>query len=472
MNTQRLPHSVRHLISFVPLLGLVCLLMQMTGCATKPSVATSPPPATPMGEIADLHTFPQDLQVYADALSASGGAGRLISVAEQQTRNARYDELFFGPWTQTKASVKAKDAYAILGTSSKTSKPRGYAENLLPWTRENWQRLVNNADRRGYPSRAERGIIVRPTSVRELPTHSPRFAHPSDPGQGFPFDLFAYSTFPVGMPVFITHRSKDRLWSHVENALVSGWVWTKDLAVVDDAFMQHYQNGRYGVVVRENVPLLNAQGSPLAEGQIGTLLPLENDGKTLFVLVPARDGQGRAHIARAEVSSDDVAQKPLPLTAQAVAQVGNQMMDKPYGWGGLLGNRDCSQLLRDLFTPFGVWLPRNSQAQAKAWDFIPLSGSPQDKENTILQQGKPFATLLWLKGHIGLYIGEYQGQAAMYHAFWAIRTKPEMNQGRKVSGRYVIGRTVITSTKPGIELPNASSTEGLLDRMLGMSVLE
>lgn len=57
------------------------------------------------------------------------------------------------------------------------------------------------------------------------------------------------------------------------------------------------------------------------------------------------------------VSSSDAVRKPIPLTARAAAEIGNRMMGQPYGWGGYLFNRDCSLAMRDLFVPFGVWLP-------------------------------------------------------------------------------------------------------------------
>ena len=137
------------------------------------------------------------------------------------------------------------------------------------------------------------------------------------------------------------------------------------------------------------------------------MLPLSGgSGSSLRLLVPVRDPQGRAVAVPVRVSPSDAVRKPIPLTARAAAEIGNRMMGQPYGWGGYLFNRDCSLAMRDLFVPFGVWLPRNSSAQAKAWQFISfVKASPSGKESIIKDEGVPFATLLWLRGHITLYMG-------------------------------------------------------------------
>ena len=448
-----------------------CLALALvSGCTkTVPVPPTSPDePATPeeRWEIKDLKVFPQNLIPYAEA---AGGDQRLVSAQTQTAKNQRYDELFFAPWDQTRARLKARNVFEILGGAKRTSKPQGYAENLLRWTPERWNALADNANRRNYPNRSDKGITVMPTPLREAPTHAPRYAHPTDPGQGYPFDLFAFSTLPAGMPLFVSHASKDQLWLYVENALVGGWVPANHVAITDEAFRTQYRNGRYGAILGDDVPLTTAAGVTLTKADVGTILPLAGQG---VALVPTRTTNGTARLEHVRLDAQLFAAKPLPLTPAQVARVGNVMLQQPYGWGGLLGNRDCSLMLRDLFAPFGIWLPRNSAAQAKSWSFRPLSGSTSAKEATILRQAQPFATLIWLKGHIGLYIGDYKGQATLFHSFWGIRTEPEVVAGRNVSGRFVIGRTVITSLQPGVDLPQADKNSTLLDRVLGMSVLE
>ena len=146
------------------------------------------------------------------------------------------------------------------------------------------------------------------------------------------------------------------------------------------------------------------------------------------------------------------------------------MIGEPYGWGGLYGNRDCSSMTRDFFSVFGIWLPRHSEDQVKeAGAYIDLQGlSPQQKEKIILEQGVPYLSLLWRKGHVMLYIGQKDGRALIFHNIWGIRTKDI--QGRE--GRKIIGQAVITTLQPGQELRDIDSPAGsLLSNISAMNIL-
>ena len=160
---------------------------------------------------------------------------------------------------------------------------------------------------------------------------------------------------------------------------------------------------------------------------------------------------------------------PLPLTAEAVARIGNEMMGQPYAWGGLDGKRDCSALTRDLMAPFGIFLPRNSSAQGRAGRPIPLAGmSNEEKEAAILREAPPFRSLIWLRGHIGLYIGSYQGKAMLFHSMWGLRTK---DASGGCDNRAVVGKTVVTTLRPGSERPDLCTPGSFLDRIEKVAVL-
>jgi hypothetical protein len=232
------------------------------------------------------------------------------------------------------------------------------------------------------------------------------------------------------------------------------------VAAVDAACIGRYQRLPLYAVVREGAIVADASGRPVGSAGLGAVFPAA-DGAVLW---PVRDEQGQAHILPGHAPAGAVRPMPLPLTPRELADVGNQLMGQPYGWGGMYGLRDCSSMLRDMFTPFGVWLPRNSAAQAGSWERRELAAG--DKEEILLRSALPFATLLWLPGHIGLYVGEYEGRVAVFHDFWGVRT---LSGG--VAGRYVVGRVLISGLRPGAELPQADADASLSARLLAMSVL-
>lgn len=446
------------------LLAPALAVLLLAGCAGR----------TP--RFTELERHPQDLSVYA---ARAGGDRPLLDVADQTAQDRYWNTRFFAPWLQTRTGVTPDDAARVAPYLTKDGRTRGHAENLLPWDAGRFAALAANCDAGSFPALAERAIIVRTTALRELPTLRPSFANPDKAGQGYPFDDFQRSAVWTGTPVFVSHVSLDRAWLYCETGFASGWVPAEHVALTDAIFRALYQNGRYAAVLRDDVPLLSAAartGAPrsyIATVHIGAVLPVAGETPDgLTVLAPLRDADGRAVLGRSILPADSAAMKPLPISAAHMAVIGNRMLGQPYGWGGMYEDRDCSATLRDLFTPFGIWLPRNSAAQARAGRFVDFgNASPTGKEARIREQGVPFMTLLWLKGHIGLYLGEYEGRPVMFHNIWGLRVFTTPCGGRGQEGRFLLGRAVVTSLRPGAELPNLTNPDGLVARMRGMSIL-
>ncbi len=474
VNVRRLtPRAVRSFAAALAVLVLAASLL--AGCAGRGPRETAPPRFT------ELERHPQDLSVYA---ARAGGDSPLLDAATQAAQDERWNTRFFAPWLQTRTGVTIAEVARTAPYLTKDGRPRGHAENLLPWDASRFATLTANCDAASFPALAERGIIVRNTALRELPTLRPSFANPDKAGQGYPFDDLQRSAVWTGTPVFVSHVSLDRAWLYCETGFASGWVPAEHVALADAAFRALYQNGRYAAVLRDDVALTSSAGQPgqsggqgtyIATAHIGAVFPVavESPGG-LTVLVPLRDADGRAVLGQSVLPVGYAAMKPLTISAARMAEVGNRMMGQPYGWGGMYENRDCSATLRDLFAPFGIWLPRNSASQARAGRFVDFgNASPDGKEAIIRAQGVPFLTLLWLKGHITLYLGEYDGHPVMFHNIWGLRVFSNVGENgeRGQEGRFILGRAVVTSLRPGTELPNLTTPDGLVARMLGMSIL-
>ena len=129
-----------------------------------------------------------------------------------------------------------------------------------------------------------------------------------------------------------------------------------------------------------------------------------------------------------------------------------------YGWGGKMMTRDCSATTRDFFAVFGIFLKRNSAKQAKEGKKIRIKGLPKAKKKAaILQYAKPFRSLLYVPGHITLYLGRYKGEPVIMHTYWGIRLKDW--------SKYPLCRTIITTTEPGKELRNIRERSKLINTL-------
>ncbi len=420
----------------------------------------------------DLTTMPQDLAPYADK---AGANTVLLGVAEQAEAVEKSRLRLFRPWETREPSKWVKKSLAADFNLKPT---KGYAENLRPFPPEEWARLRALAQPEQYPLRREYGITVRNTALRAMPTHTPLFLNPDMAGEGYPFDYFQHSALWIGSPVYICHVSADGQWVLAETDFSAGWVPAEDVAVVDEAFMTRMRTTPLAAVTRDKV-VLQPHGGPkdrvtgrpgAVTAHIGTLLPLARRSP-LTVVFPRRAEDGRAIWVEVAPAPDEIAPWPLAATPANIARLGNEMIGQPYGWGGLFENRDCSALTRDLLIPFGLRLPRNSATQAKFGAQTDLAGQDADqKEARILAGGKPFFSLIRMPGHIGLYVGEYAGRPAMFHNVWGLRVNTAGPDG-PMTGRAVIGKAVVTSLRPGAELPNIATEASLLDRVDCLSVL-
>ncbi|MCL1940054.1 MAG: SH3 domain-containing protein [Desulfovibrionaceae bacterium] len=446
--------------AFLRLSCLFLLLLGLSACGGKHTPSPSGPYSGP--PCLDVLTYPQNLHAYVDA---AGGAKPLLTASEQAAAAQRQKEAWYRPW---RLSKPARWIEQSLAKNFNLSLASGYTNNREPFPADVWDALVANSNKKAFGKGAGPAITLRGANLRAMPSNRHFYLRPDLPGEGYPFDYFQHTSTPPGTPVYICNVSKDGQWVLVDGPVTTGWVPAGDVARVDPAFMEHWQSRPLAAIVRDGT----AVGAISAD--TGALLPLAVDAapgldRALSVLYPVRGADGRADAARADLAPGAATAVPLPLTAQAVAEVGNPMLGQAYGWGGLDGRRDCSALTRDLFAPFGIHLPRNSANQAKAGRTIELGGlSNEEKERLILAEAAPFRSLIWFKGHIGVYLGAYEGKAMYFHNMWGLRTK-DANGG--CDNRAIVGKGVITTLRPGVERPDLCSPGSFLDRIEKVAVL-
>lgn len=431
---------------------VLCLLAFVTGCASKA--------IQPVGDLVDL---PQDAGAYHDLDPSTP----LLAPDIQAAAFQRFLTEHFGPWHRTEPKHTAQNVFWGLDLFPKKEL---YGENTLKrdpaWLEK--QRINSRVD--AYPSMGRRAIAVTNTSMRVLPSIEPIFYDFKRAGEGFPFDYMQNSLVLAGTPLYVTHLSTDKAWVLVESRFAYGWVPVKEIAWVDNRFAEAYESGQYAAVTRDDVSVTDNDGNYRFTAHIGTILPVMEGGGAAdgFVcLIPARTEKGDAVLKMAYLS-DSVARKaPLAATPANFASLANNIMGKPYGWGGLYQGRDCSATTMDIMAAFGIFLPRNSSQQAKVGTIVSLEDmDTDDKKEMIVETGTPFLTLVRKPGHIMLYIGHRDDEPMVFHAIWGLKT--EVDDG---FGRRVIGRAVVTSLEPGIEMDDLADGSLLIESVSAITTL-
>ena len=440
--TGRVPGRVPGLV-----IGLVLCLVLLAGCAKAPAPAPEPP-----RELRDLTHYPQTLSAYLK----DGGTRPILTDAQTAAAFDKYRRTFFGPWLMRNPSISRKEVSRMLN-----AKARGWKDGENRWAQAEWATMRDNADMGTYPNVNRPGITLKATNLRELPTHEGRYTKPTpDPAEN-PFDYFQYSRLPVGLPVLLCQMTRDGRWYYVETSIACGWVDANDLAEVDEPFQALWRSASLMAVTQEHTAL----GETGQFADLGTILPSAGANQ---VYLPVRQKDGKAGMQKVALVEGAVELMPVRLTQANVARLANQMMGQKYGWGGMLGLRDCSAMTRDLMAPFGIWLPRNSQAQARTGERISLRDMTADeREGLILREGVPFASLITMKGHVMFYLGEYDGRAAILHDIWGIRVDEPEGEDQ----RLIIGKVVVTGLTPGRELPNLTENKTLVDSFHTLTLL-
>lgn len=414
------------------------------------------------GPLDDLAKIPQDAAVFAET-----GNRPILEVDER--RFEEFEDYWYGPWerSEPQACTAAEFGWAAKSFSVQPV----FGPNLLEVSASRLAAVTENAQLDQYPGRAAYGITVRNTSLRALPTADPFFHDFREAGEGYPFDYNQNSAVWAGTPLFLSHISRDGRFFAAESPYTCGWIDSRDVAHVDEAFAAQYRSANLAAVLRDRIPIASDRAGFLFEGRVGMLLPIAaktEDG--LRLLVPTADENRRAAALQVDLSERDAAPAPLPFSEDRLAETINEIMGQPYAWGGLGGYRDCSSTILDIFLPFALPLPRNSRRQAGAGKNVPLEDlSLAEKQERITAAAVPFRTILNMSGHVMLYLGVLEGSPAVFHTIWGLRT--ESADGSQ-SGRRLIGRSVITSLSPGREIGELSRSKGdLLSRIHSFTLL-
>jgi len=430
------------IVTFIIALLTIC----MYGCAGTPET------------LRDIRELPQDHARYIES-------GRTyLSDVQQQNLDAQYNVRYFVPWHRAKPFPSLSQ---VIQPFQKFGKNPGYGENRRKHDAAWIKNLYDNAGLDQYPNAGLAAITTDNTDLRALPTHKPVF----NSADGYPFDRLQESLIAANTPLFVFQMTMDRNWFLVETPYARGWIRSRDVAFTDPDFIGKWEKGRYAVFIRDKTPLHDDQGHFLFRAPLGSIFPfLEETENGVRVMVASPDLTRNAVIRTTLIPKGSATLKPLKMTGPNLSKIANELINEPYGWGGLYENRDCSAMMRDLYAPFGIWLSRQSTDQAKLDGvFIDLKNfSPEEKEKMIMQQGIPYLTLLWVKGHIMLYIGVHQGHPLIFHNFWSVRRTDFWGRPE----REIVGHAAITTLHPGSEPDHSSSSEdGYLHKIAGMTLL-
>ena len=391
----------------------------------------------------------------------------LLNIDMQQKRLDMFNDHYFGsfsPWntyyvTQILRQSSPNDVKTIelsiinhFSNEGKSDNQIGYGENFRPHTNDWIERITNNInisqfDGLTYQANS-RGIAVDNLHARALPTDDVYFYSYKIAGEGYPFDNLQMSALWAGTPVYILGETRDHAWMLVVTPDYIGWVKSSGIARADNRFVNTWttaSKNKLAAITHTLTSIIDKKGTFLFSAYVGSVFPANSISTSLQLMIPATNKDHYAIIKNAIVSHEDAALMPISATPHHFANMMYTMIGRPYGWGGMYFYNDCSAELKNLFTPFGIWLPRHSSNQINVGKIADISSFSQDKRLAyLMENGQRFLTLIYIGGHVALYIGDYpnpnqEGASSMvmtYQNIWGLSPRPSVR-------RAVIGKSVL-----------------------------
>jgi hypothetical protein len=310
------------------------------------------------------------------------------------------------------------------------------------------------------------GFVVKFADQRILPTSEGLYAKPHD----LDFDELQNSGLDIGTPVAVLYKSRDNKWLYTQSALSRGWVEADKVAFCErkefEIFMRDYKPV---VVTSAKADIFLDPGLKDYYGYIkmGTTLAFSAniEAQVVEVVVPLRESSGAVSFRKGYMRKEAVKEGYLPYTARNIIQQAFELFNEPYGWGDMRGEQDCSRFIQQIFATTGIQLPRNAIDQAKTGLLLgefDKTVPGEEKIKILKQKAVGGLTLLYLKGHIMLFLGRIDGAPYAIHATWAYR--------ENVAGQdriRLVNRVAVTD----LALGKGAGKGSLLERLVAIRLI-
>ncbi|QKF61399.1 bifunctional C40 family peptidase/M15 family metallopeptidase [Campylobacter curvus] len=396
-----------------------------------------------------------ELNIKQDASSLPSNAMN-ANFSEEEILKKR-----FGVFELKGKRLEPNEVFWAFRTYWPNEKKTYYSSNFRPIPQSWFDAQKDNANFAALGGISMFALTAANTALRNFPTDEPIFLNPQTPGEGYPFDYLQESTLSIAHPLFVSHFSKDRAWAFVSDDAVWGWVKVEDIKFINDETAKSYAKQKFISVKVDKTPVYDKYGGFLFYARVGGILPfLSEDNENFYGQVFTRAG-----LRDYKISKQAASNFPLKFNDGNVKTLINSLLNQPYGWGGVDKLRDCSLFTKDMLASFGVWLPRNSRAQASVGKKIELKGlSDEIKAQIIKEQGVPYLTLIHLPGHIMLYAGFKDADIFVVHDAWGLKTAS--------NGRALIGQTAITTLEIGKDRSDIERSNLLIAKIDSMNIIK
>jgi hypothetical protein len=305
----------------------------------------------------------------------------------------------------------------------------------------------------------EFGMLIKREDIMAFPTDVVFAEKP----ESIDLNLFQLTILPVGSPVAILHKSKNRKWYYVQSTICKGWIKAENIALARNKkeVFDYLKTDKFLIVTESRVetepnPFIKEISNILF--QMGDKIPLIE-----FDKIPESIPIGNLHAQSAEgcyavkmpiKDEDEYLQFKLALIARSnelcegylsytrgnIIRQAFKLLGERYGWDGMFKRRDCAQFIMNIYKTMNIIIPcyTKMQEEGAAGKSIKFTGSIKDRED-ILNQLKP-GDPIYLKGHVVMYLGKVRDNHYIIHsgAGYGIKNKNGSVKPITVHGVFIM----------------------------------
>ena len=270
-------------------------------------------------------------------------------------------------------------------------------------------------------------VCTERASLTVYPTDQPFQDDPSDPD----FDYNYLTQVKVNEPLILRTRSTPlpdgRFYYAALTCCGSGWIPAESVAICADKqeWLEawNYPSDQLLIVLDDKIWTEDSNFQPETANRklpMGSRLQLAKEEEVLgrisnrtahnnhVVWMPVRKDDGTYEKKLALIGENQNVSEGYPeLTVENIMSTAFAWLGDVYGWGSMLGSDDCSGYIRDVYSCFGLDMPRSTNRNNGVMKSYSLSGmSDTDKAEFIKML--PPGTDLTFSGHEMMYLG-YEG---------------------------------------------------------------
>ncbi|MEA3588459.1 SH3 domain-containing protein [Pseudidiomarina sp. 1APP75-27a] len=274
------------------------------------------------------------------------------------------------------------------------------------------------------------GLVVKRSSMRTFPTLDKLYSDDLD----LDIDRFQETGVFPGTPLAILHTSTDGKWYLAQSYHYLAWIQASDVAIGPrDEVLAFADKKPFAVVTEAKVETnYTPSFAPVSAVQLdmSTRLPLlsaadtghdvhgQNPFASYTVQLPIRDAEGALAFSPALIARHhDVHVGYLPYTEANVIRQAFKFLGERYGWGHDYNARDCTGFVLEVYRSMGIDMPRNSSQQGygEYGDTVVYDENSSNAEKLARLANAKVGDLIYLPGHVVMYIGDIEGQPYVIH---------------------------------------------------------